>query len=370
MNVLEKQNLSGTKQVAAAIEAAIRSGEMAPGSRLDSVRNLAEHFEVGMTVIIRALDVLEKKQLISRQPRRGVYVSEPEADTPKRRLLVLTNVRDQDKEASGIYLAPHFERLCNLHNWVADTMAISFLYSASEEKLIEQLQEKHYDGCISLGTYYIGTEKSLAILRALKIPVVFASAQDGDSDITGFPSLFYQPGAAWELAIAFLASKGIKRLGAAGYRNLRTDYHSLRCSQGEHFRLMRKYGMSVPENPVCYFDYHNEEDAREVIARWLDKASRFDAVICQSDFGAAFIYEYCESHGISIPGDLAVMGFGRYAGWDLLSPSLSTVDFRYDRIAARAFELLESASEWFGKCVPTAAWEPEILPGASTELNM
>ncbi len=66
---------SYTSQVVKVMEREIRSGALPPLSRLQSVRELAQRFDVSLSVIVSALNELEKQKLIYREPRRGVFVS-------------------------------------------------------------------------------------------------------------------------------------------------------------------------------------------------------------------------------------------------------------------------------------------------------
>jgi DNA-binding LacI/PurR family transcriptional regulator len=126
--------------------------------------------------------------------------------------------------------------------------------------------------------------------------------------------------------------------------------------------ILRGHGLDIPEFPICYFDFSSPEDARETLNRFLENSSRFDAVLCYSDFHAAFVYDHCRTRGIRIPDDLAVMGIGCYTGWDLLSPKLTTLDFHYEKIAA-------TTADWLENPPPPRTfrlWESEIHPGKST----
>jgi|GEM_PF-6898089 len=66
-----------SSQVAALLEDEIIRGKLVPGERLKSTRAMAADFAVGQRVIISALDVLERKKLVARRERFGVYVNHP-----------------------------------------------------------------------------------------------------------------------------------------------------------------------------------------------------------------------------------------------------------------------------------------------------
>ena len=82
---------SKCKQVADFIEKEILSGKLRPGARLYSMRELCVKFNSTVTVIDSAYDTLEKKGLIRRYPRKGVFVAKKQFATEKKYGLI-TNV--------------------------------------------------------------------------------------------------------------------------------------------------------------------------------------------------------------------------------------------------------------------------------------
>jgi DNA-binding GntR family transcriptional regulator len=64
-------------RVAGDIAARIASGELKPGARLRSERDLAEHYEVSYGTVRRAMEVLRERGLITTIHGRGTFVSAP-----------------------------------------------------------------------------------------------------------------------------------------------------------------------------------------------------------------------------------------------------------------------------------------------------
>ena len=254
MTPLRKRNFSDTGKVTEILETAIRNGEMKPGERLDCVRNLAANLEVGMTAVMRALDKLERKKLILRSPRRGIFVAKPFSGSVRKILLLSSLGKLAKASAPSSYFIPHFERVCQDRNWQLETIDLAFFSSISPERITEALQQKHYDGIVSLGSYYTGDETSLAVLKRLQLPVVFSAAQPGDSDITGYPSLTYSAAATWKQALEYLISSGYRSIGAIGNRNRISGTCSLRGTQGEHMEILRSHGLDIPDFPELITD--------------------------------------------------------------------------------------------------------------------
>lgn len=81
---------SYTTQVVKVLAREIESGILPPLSKLQSTRELAARFGVSKTVILFALDVLEKRRLIQREERRGVFVSETASNPNALEVLIFT----------------------------------------------------------------------------------------------------------------------------------------------------------------------------------------------------------------------------------------------------------------------------------------
>ncbi|WP_026695316.1 FadR/GntR family transcriptional regulator [Peribacillus kribbensis] len=68
------------EQVAEAIHDMIRSGNLKPGEKLDSVEQLASHFQVGRSAIREALTSLKAMGLIEIRQGEGTYIKQFETD--------------------------------------------------------------------------------------------------------------------------------------------------------------------------------------------------------------------------------------------------------------------------------------------------
>lgn len=68
------------EEVAEAIYEMIRTGQVKPGQRLDSVQQLAENFQVGRSAIREALTSLRAMGLVEMKQGEGTYIKEFETD--------------------------------------------------------------------------------------------------------------------------------------------------------------------------------------------------------------------------------------------------------------------------------------------------
>src|SRR5947199_10665090 len=68
------------QEIAEDLRARIQHGELAPGARLDTQRQLATAFGVTLMTLRQALEVLERERLIQRRHGLGTFVAAPSID--------------------------------------------------------------------------------------------------------------------------------------------------------------------------------------------------------------------------------------------------------------------------------------------------
>lgn len=86
---------------------------------------------------------------------------------------------------------------------------------------------------------------------------------------------------------------------------------------------LKEYGI---DNAIVLTGDYSFESGRTLTEKLLELCSP-DAVICATDRLAFGAYRVLERHGLCIPKDVSVMGFGGYDESTLLKPQLSTLKF-------------------------------------------
>ena len=88
-------HLSKTSLVLDALEKKIRAGQFTPGEKLPSMRELAKSFQVSTMVMQQVAIALEKKSLLVRSSKCGLFIP-PEMEQPNRPVIgVLTTIAPQ-----------------------------------------------------------------------------------------------------------------------------------------------------------------------------------------------------------------------------------------------------------------------------------
>ncbi|MFF0122572.1 GntR family transcriptional regulator [Micromonospora arida] len=64
------------RRIANEIAGKVKSGELAPGEKLPSTREMAEQYGVHISTINRVMTILKDRELAEGHPGKGVYVAE------------------------------------------------------------------------------------------------------------------------------------------------------------------------------------------------------------------------------------------------------------------------------------------------------
>lgn len=166
--------LSKKEQVAEAIKKQIVSGKIAPGAKLNSVRELADKFSVATKIIVNACDILEAEKFIRREPGRGIFVRgrSPE-DVIDVCLLGYRIFQKRDVYFSSLarIAYPPF-----LHDGFSFTVRIVPPVAAfDDERFVHELKriEKHMNvDCLLINAPSLN-KRQIAACMKLKTPVIF-----------------------------------------------------------------------------------------------------------------------------------------------------------------------------------------------------
>jgi GntR family transcriptional regulator len=108
------------RQLSQHLEAAIRSGQLQPGGRLDSESLLSERFAVSRITVRQAIEELVRKQIVVRKQGKGTFVTQPTVKHDLRRLHGLLGSLFSQAEAASTTLLRY--ELAPAPRDVADTL--------------------------------------------------------------------------------------------------------------------------------------------------------------------------------------------------------------------------------------------------------
>jgi LacI family gluconate utilization system Gnt-I transcriptional repressor len=200
-------------------------------------------------------------------------------------------------------------------------------YSLGEEdRQLRNLLARRPEAIVVTGSVH--RRAATRMLLAADVPVIeIADLQRQPIDhAVGFSN--YEAG---RTAARYLIQKKFKRIGAVassnegdtidhrGEERMRGFEDELRHS-GMGTDLVLRHGKA----PVSY------DHGAAITGILLEREPKIDAVFAVSDLSAVGVVMECQRRGVSVPGDLSVMGFGDFEIGREINPPLTTihVDFR------------------------------------------
>ena len=195
--------------------------------------------------------------------------------------------------------------------------------------LDQKLQKKmHYDEYMVLGGFSGGLFLGLSLLdpwiqdfRSCKTPTVLY-----DNHVPGNPNVSdigVDNAAGMEIAVRYLQSLGHTKIGflssALGAYVYQQRYYAF-------FRAMEDCGLSATNDTVGS-SFHITECLSTHLPRLLNNGCT--AIMCSHDMLAHSVMVQCAVLGLSIPGDISIMGFDDIPLCRYTSPPLTTI--RQDR---------------------------------------
>jgi LacI family transcriptional regulator len=165
------------------------------------------------------------------------------------------------------------------------------------------------------------------------VPVV---AIDPHTGPTGLPTVDSDNLVGAVLGTEHLLGLGHRSIGFVGGR---ADLESSRLREQGFRQAMAAAGLLVDEALVRAGDYRKEstlEPARELLSR----TDRPTAIFAANDLSAIATIEVARDLGLSVPGDLSVIGFDDIPESAQIDPPLTTVHQPIQQMGAAAIEML------------------------------
>lgn len=194
-----------------------------------------------------------------------------------------------------------------------------------EVRIIEEMQGLNVDGIILFASNI--TKKHKEVLKDLDTPLVIFG-----QELDGFSSVIADDYEAGRLMASYIKKLKHKEIS---YFDVGTYDHAV----GQRFK-----GLSdVLEESAIKINHHHfdftKKTAYEKAKEILDK-EKSTFYIGATDNIAFGIIEALREKNMKIPDDISVAGFGNYEISSLVNPSLTTVDFPYEKLGRLAIESL------------------------------
>ncbi|MGH4031915.1 LacI family DNA-binding transcriptional regulator [Actinomycetota bacterium Odt1-20B] len=230
----------------------------------------------------------------------------------------------------------------------------------SEADYVELLLQQQVSGVVFAGGLFAQADaphEHYRLLADRKIPVVLINAAVED---LGFPAVSCDDAVAVEQAWRHLRSLGHERIGLLlGPPDHMPSQRKLAAARA----AARAGGGELPDGRVARTMF-SLEGGQAAAARLMDEG--VTAFICASDPIALGAVRAARRRGLSVPGDISVVGYDDSAFMNCTEPPLTTVRQPIESMGRAAVALLAAQIEGGNAPTEELLFEPELVVRGST----
>ncbi|MBN1962480.1 MAG: substrate-binding domain-containing protein [Deltaproteobacteria bacterium] len=203
----------------------------------------------------------------------------------------------------------------------------------------------------------------MADFKQAKIPVILIDeTAEGASTITTNNFL------GGYLATEHLIHKGYRNIAIiSGRTDVQGGYNSIKRLEGAR-QAYYDNGLIFNKNYIIEVQDYSYVDGLKTMQEIIQDNKHVDAIFCAAgDDSAAGILRAAREHGLSVPKDLAIVGYDDTEVAQILSPSLTTIKQPLKEMAETAYKIAvtENLDELINNR-RNVAFEPELIIREST----
>ena len=331
--------------------AKIRSGGLAGSGRLDSEPQLCERFSLSRNTIRQAIQELENEGYVYRIHGKGTFIRNATPVNSRKIALMIYDTAYMAHPVTGGLIRGIDETLSR-NGYILDILASK--RSFHDENLMRLAES--YAGFL-IGTYQLD-ELMLAELEKISLPHLFVKNYPMNHDVHAARINFTHAG--------FLAAEHLIRTGCG---NLALIYSGDRIAISAEFKegvysAALEHGARLRRENIFIADFSDRLAVPEICAELLRHEDRPDGMICASDELAIALLAELKRHGVSVPGEISVIGCNNTENSTLTTPPLSTVDIPVMELGRRSADLLLRMIH--GETAQPELLEPSLVIRGST----
>lgn len=328
----------------------IANAEYQPGDKLPTEAELSNLFSVSRITSRRALEELEKQNLIVRKRGSGSFVTDKTDETerqdfePHRIIKMIIPLEainvcllDIIKGASEILVANGYQLA--VENIIGDR--------GKEREVIRQLSAKDVQGAIYYPIFDVGNLDLLYNLSIQKYPLVTIDKYFTDIDLSSVITDNF--GGAYD-AVSYLYKLGHRKIAYLAINELENE-SSVRQRFFGYCKALNDKGIPYDEtitklgfNVNMELDLNPDEQRKKVetvSGLVLDLLNRgVTAIHTENDSVAIMLINVCNEIGIKVPEQLSVIGFDNLALSGYISVPLTTMAQNFYQIGKRSAEIV------------------------------
>lgn len=208
-------------------------------------------------------------------------------------------------------------------------------HSLDEElKAIQNLREKVADGMIMVSFHFC--KENISAINALRSPVVLTNQYVSPDGHDRFDYVYVDTYTGVKLATEHLLEQGISKIAyIGGSLGEQTGYQRF-CGYRE---ALMEAAIPLDDKWIAESDY-TEKGGYLAARKWLARQERPEAIVAANDLMAIGVMKACEEAGLSIPGDVAVVGMDNLDIASRVYPKLTSVSLEQEEIGRNAARVL------------------------------
>jgi DNA-binding LacI/PurR family transcriptional regulator len=106
------------------------------------------------------------------------------------------------------------------------------------------------------------------------------------------------------------------------------------------YEQLQESGLSFSPNSILT-GYKNEDELYEAIQTRIKSGLKIDGVVCRNDYMACVAVSAISDLGLSIPGDISVIGFDNLSISKFVTPHLTTMEIDRKQIGIKVIEMID-----------------------------
>ncbi len=314
--------------------------------KIPSERELASQCGVSYLTVRRAVGELVDEGLLYRERGRGTFVAE------------LGKVSKRTYNI-GFVISASFGVANNFFSWMLSGVEAecrknkySLFVATNPTDLIplaarsERQYSRKVDGIIAV---HIGDKQGNAEIVQMSrfVPVVLLNRI---GDLGQVPSVLTNNTQGARDAMKYLIELGHKRI--AHISGPITDDGGCERTT-EYKKVLSEASIEVDESLIANGQF-TSEGGYEAASKIMSTSPRPTAIFCANDTSALGAIQWCMENGLSIPGDVSIMGFDDVPAASQCYPKLTTMRIPKEEIGKVAFRTLQ-------KIIDTGSIEPEEM---------
>ena len=147
-------------------------------------------------------------------------------------------------------------------------------------------------------------------------------------------------------ATRHLLALGRRRIGFVGHEESAPSQTSLRRLEGFQ-QVLQAAGIPIDMTLLLATSEISSRSAAQAVGAALDAGASFDALVCRDDLAAIGALRALQERGLTVPGDVALVGWDDISMAAFTHPTLTTVAADTLALATTALDLLEERIDGF-----------------------